>query len=40
VIFIDKLNVSGIEMMILDQPEQEIAAWAIYWRGCVSEGPS
>jgi hypothetical protein len=41
VIFIDKFNVSGIEMMILDQPEQEIAAWlAIYWRGCVSEGPS
>jgi hypothetical protein len=26
-IFIDKFNVSGIEIMILNQPLQEIAAW-------------
>jgi hypothetical protein len=28
VIFIDKLNISGIEMMILNHPLQEIASWA------------
>jgi len=28
VIFIDKLNVSGIEMMVSDWPVQEIASWA------------
>jgi hypothetical protein len=27
VIFIDKFNISGIEMMILEQPVQEIASW-------------
>jgi hypothetical protein len=41
VIFIDKFNVSGIEMVVLDEAVQEIASWsAVYWRGCVSEGPS
>jgi hypothetical protein len=28
VIFIDKFNVSGIEIMILGWPSQEIASWA------------
>ena len=39
-IFIDKLNVSGIEIMILDWPLQKIPnGAAIYWRNAsVEEG--
>jgi hypothetical protein len=28
VIFIDKFNISGIEMMILNKPVQEMVSWA------------